>query len=82
MNLQGACLQVGLKGFGGEGVASVCRWVLLCWDRAAGYTSQGGVGRWWAGAAVVDRNLPQISQPLVPLVDEFAGRLFAGGLED
>jgi hypothetical protein len=31
--------------------------------------------------AVVDRNLPQISQPLVPLVDEFAGRLFAGGFE-
>jgi len=26
---------------------------------------------------VVDRNIPQISQPLVPLVDEFAGRLFA-----
>ncbi|MEW5298504.1 MAG: hypothetical protein WDW36_001619 [Sanguina aurantia] len=25
---------------------------------------------------VVDRNVPQISQPLVPLVDEFAGRLF------
>ena len=25
----------------------------------------------------VDRNLPQISQPLVPLVDEFAARLFA-----
>lgn len=26
---------------------------------------------------VVDRNIPQITQPLVPLVDEFAGRLFA-----
>lgn len=25
----------------------------------------------------VDKNLPQISQPLVPLVDEFAARLFA-----
>lgn len=25
----------------------------------------------------VDRNLPQVSQPLVPLVDEFAARLFA-----
>eukprot|EP00798_Chlamydomonas_sp_ICE-L_P023264 gene23264-30493_t len=27
--------------------------------------------------SVVDINIPQISQPLVPLVDEFAGRLFA-----
>lgn len=27
--------------------------------------------------AAVDKNLPQISQPLVPLVDEFAARLFA-----
>ncbi|WIA09229.1 hypothetical protein OEZ85_008638 [Tetradesmus obliquus] len=27
--------------------------------------------------AVVDKNLPQVSQPLVPLVDEFASRLFA-----
>eukprot|EP00878_Enallax_costatus_P031030 GHUV01033859.1.p1 GENE.GHUV01033859.1~~GHUV01033859.1.p1 ORF type:complete len:615 (+),score=219.69 GHUV01033859.1:1031-2875(+) len=27
--------------------------------------------------AVVDNNLPQVSQPLVPLVDEFASRLFA-----
>ncbi|GAX83275.1 hypothetical protein CEUSTIGMA_g10701.t1 [Chlamydomonas eustigma] len=26
---------------------------------------------------VVDRNVPQISQPLVPLVDEFAARLFS-----
>jgi predicted unusual protein kinase regulating ubiquinone biosynthesis (AarF/ABC1/UbiB family) len=27
--------------------------------------------------AAVDKNLPQVSQPLVPLVDEFAARLFA-----
>jgi predicted unusual protein kinase regulating ubiquinone biosynthesis (AarF/ABC1/UbiB family) len=27
--------------------------------------------------AAVDNNLPQVSQPLVPLVDEFAARLFA-----
>ncbi len=27
--------------------------------------------------AVVDDNVPQVSQPLVPLVDEFACRLFA-----
>jgi aarF domain-containing kinase len=27
--------------------------------------------------AVVDDNVPQLSQPLVPLVDEFAGKLLA-----